>query len=91
MTCFDPQAGAAEQGGRAGGCAGRRQQEAQDTRAAARTGHTQKQVFSSVGDPDPQDTHVFRTPCPGPLVRGTEPDPEPDLSLFLINVLGRLK
>ncbi len=42
MTCFDPQAGAAEQGGRVGGRPGCRQQEAQDTRAAARTGHTQK-------------------------------------------------
>jgi hypothetical protein len=29
----------------------------------------------SVGDPDPQDPHVFGLPDPDPLVRGMDPDP----------------
>ncbi len=42
---------------------------------------------SSVGDPDPQNPHDFG-PDPDPLVRGTDPYPDPSL---LINVLSRLK
>ncbi len=39
---------------------------------------------TSVGDPDPQDPHVFGLPDPNPLVRDTDPDPNlaPDPSLF---------
>jgi hypothetical protein len=33
----------------------------------------------SVGDPDP---HVFGPPGSGSIVRGTDPDPVPDPSLF---------
>jgi hypothetical protein len=35
---------------------------------------------TSVGEPDPQDPHVFGPPGSGsdPLVRGAEPDPAPD-------------
>ncbi len=36
---------------------------------------------SSVGDLDP-DPHVFRLRDPDPLVRGADPDPAPDPSLF---------
>jgi hypothetical protein len=43
-----------------------------------------EKVFSSVKDPDP---HVFLyiyfgLPYPDPLVRGMNPDPAPDPSLF---------
>jgi len=30
---------------------------------------------TSVGDPDPQDPHVFGPPGSGSLVRGADPDP----------------
>jgi hypothetical protein len=40
-------------------------------------------ILTSVGDPDPQDPHVF----PYPLVRGTDPEIIP----FLIKVLSGLK
>jgi hypothetical protein len=33
----------------------------------------------SVGEPDPQDPHVFGPPGSGSLVRGTDPDPDPSL------------
>jgi len=41
-------------------------------------------VYSSVGDPDPQDPHVLGLLDPDPLVRGADPDPDltPDPSLF---------
>ncbi len=46
-------------------------------------------AITSVGNPDPdsQNPHAFGPP--DPLVRGTDPDP--DISLFLINVLSGLK
>ncbi len=37
---------------------------------------------ASVGDPDPQDPHVFGPPGSDPLVRGMNPDLAPDPSLF---------
>jgi hypothetical protein len=37
---------------------------------------------ASVGDPDPQDPHVFGPPGSDPLVRGMDPDLAPDPSLF---------
>jgi hypothetical protein len=40
-------------------------------------------ISSSVGDPDPQDPHVFLAlPNPDPFVRGTDPAPALDPSLF---------
>jgi hypothetical protein len=36
-------------------------------------------ILSSVGDPDP---HVLGLPDLDPLVRGMDPDPDPDSSLF---------
>ncbi len=39
----------------------------------------------SVGDPDPQDPHVLGLPDtdPNPLVRGTDPDPDPSLFSYM--------
>jgi hypothetical protein len=42
-----------------------------------------------VGDPDPQDPHVLGLLDPDPLIRGTDPAPDP--YLFLINVESGLK
>jgi hypothetical protein len=39
-------------------------------------------LFVSVGDPDPDDQHVFRPSGPDTLVRGADPDLAPDPSLF---------
>jgi hypothetical protein len=49
--------------------------------------------YTSVGDPDPQDPHVFGPPGsdPDPLVRDTDQDPDPGPYLFLLNVLSGLK
>ncbi len=43
-----------------------------------------KVLSSSVGDPDPDDPHVFfpGLPDPDPLDKGKDPDPAPDPSLF---------
>jgi hypothetical protein len=38
-------------------------------------------VLANVGDPEP-DPHVFGPPGSGSLVRGADPDPAPDTSLF---------
>jgi hypothetical protein len=38
-----------------------------------------REIWNRVGDPDPQDPHVFGLPDPDPLVRGMDPDPEPSL------------
>jgi hypothetical protein len=47
-------------------------------------------LLASVGDPDPQDPHVFGPPGSFSQ-RGTDPDLATDPSLFLINVLSGLK
>jgi hypothetical protein len=43
---------------------------------------SQSYIFSnSVGDPDPEP-NADRLPDPNPLVRGADPDPAPDPSIF---------
>jgi hypothetical protein len=48
-------------------------------------------ISSSVGDPDPQDPHVFGPPGSGsgPFVRGTDPDPDPALDPSLRKKYGK--
>ena len=45
--------------------------------ASTRFKHLNKNIFDSVGDPDP---NVYGLPDPEPLVRGVDPDPNPSFS-----------
>ncbi len=49
-------------------------------------------VFTSAGDPDPQDPYLFWPPDPDPLAGCPDSNPAPDPSLFpLIGMLSELK